>query len=210
MELSEIFYSLQGESSYTGLPCIFIRLAGCNLRCSYCDTTYAYEPEFSMNIPEILEEIKKYEPIKLVEVTGGEPLVQKDTITLLTKLIERNYKVLLETNNSISLSEISKEVVKIVDIKTLSSGMSEKMLWDNLENLTPLDELKFVMADKEDFDWALCIIEKYDLQRFQISFSPVFAKLESATLAEWILYTKLPIRMNVQLHKLLWEDKRGA
>ncbi len=209
MELSEIFYSLQGESSYAGLPCIFIRLAGCNLRCKYCDTTYAYESEFSLSISEILEEIKKFGPVKLVEVTGGEPLLQKDTKELLKVLIEKNYKVLLETNNSISLVEVPKRVVKIVDIKTPSSGMSDKMLWDNLSFLNPSDEIKFVIGDRKDFDWSIHIIEKYNLQRFQILFSPVFKKLESAKLAEWILCTKLPMRMNVQLHKLLWGDKRG-
>ncbi|HEX38150.1 MAG TPA: radical SAM protein [Candidatus Cloacimonetes bacterium] len=209
MELSEIFYSLQGESSYAGLPCIFIRLAGCNLRCSYCDTTYAYNTQFTLSIEEIIDEVKKFQSVKLIEITGGEPLLQKDTIRLLTLLLEKNYKVLLETNNSISLAEVPMEVIKIVDIKTPSSDMSDKMLWDNFKILNNHDEIKFVIGDRIDFDWALGIIKKYDLKRFQLLFSPVFEKLESAKLAEWILETRLPIRMNVQLHKVLWGNKRG-
>lgn len=210
MELSEIFYSLQGESSYAGFPCIFIRLAGCNLRCSYCDTTYAYETELTLSIEDILREVKKYRPVKLVEITGGEPLLQADSIKLMSKLIEDDYTVLLETNNSVSLKNVPKEVIKIVDFKTPSSGMSDRMLWNNVQYLNQRDELKFVIADRRDFDWALHIIEKYDLQRFQILFSPVFEKLERKDLAEWILETKGPIRLNMQLHKLIWGDRRGV
>ena len=210
MELSEIFYSLQGESSYAGLPCVFVRLAGCNLRCTYCDTKYAYESELALSVQEIIKEIEKYHPVKLVEITGGEPLLQSECIELMRILIYDGYTVLLETNNSISLKDVPRDIIKIVDFKTPSSGMSEKMLWDNIQYLNEKDELKFVIADREDFDWSINIVEKYTLQKFQILFSPVFGKLDQTELAEWILKTKLPIRLNVQMHKLLWGDKRGV
>ena len=193
-----------------GLPCVFVRLAGCNLRCTYCDTQYAYDPEFTLSVEEIIKEVEKYQSVKLVELTGGEPLLQNDSTALMNKLIEKGYTVLLETNNSISLKEVPKEIIKIVDFKTPSSGMSDKMLWDNIQYFHDKDELKFVIADRKDFDWGLAIIDRYDLIKFSILFSPVFKKLESAELAKWILETKMPIRLNVQLHKLLWGDKRGA
>jgi len=193
-----------------GLPCVFVRLAGCNLRCTYCDTQYAYDPEFTLSVEEIIKEVEKYQSVKLVELTGGEPLLQNDSTALMNKLIEKGYTVLLETNNSISLKEVPNEIIKIVDFKTPSSGMSDKMLWDNIQYFHDKDELKFVIADRKDFDWGLAIIDRYDLIKFSILFSPVFKKLESAELAKWILETKMPIRLNVQLHKLLWGDKRGA
>ncbi|MBN2017095.1 MAG: radical SAM protein [Candidatus Cloacimonetes bacterium] len=209
MELSEIFCSLQGESSYVGLPYVFVRLAGCNLRCSYCDTKYAYESELTLSVEEIIKEIEKYHPVKLVEITGGEPLLQSETIELIKLLIKKKYKVLLETNNSISLENVPKQVIKIVDFKTPSSGMSNRMLWDNIKYFNEKDELKFVVADRQDFEWGIHVIEKYNLHRFQLLFSPVFDKLDVTKLADWILETKLSIRLNVQLHKLLWEDNRG-
>ena len=210
MEISEIFYSLQGESSYAGLPCVFVRLAGCNLRCTYCDTKYAYEPEFSLSIDEILKEVEKYHPVKLVEITGGEPLLQTESVELMKLLLNKKYKVLLETNNSILLKGIPKEVIKIVDFKTPLSGMYNKILWDNIKYFNDHDELKFVIADRQDFDWSIEIVEKYDLLNYQILFSPVHEKLDKKVLAEWILETKLPIRLNIQLHKLLWGDDRGV
>jgi len=210
MELSEIFFSLQGESSYTGLPCVFVRLAGCNLRCMYCDTKYAYEPEFTLSIKEIINEIEKYHPVKLIEITGGEPLLQTDCVELIKLLIKKKYDVLLETNNSISLKDIPKEVFKIVDYKTPSSGMCNSVLWDNIKYFNDHDELKFVITDRQDFDWSLQIIEKYDFLKYQILFSPVHEKLDKKILAEWIIETKLPIRLNIQFHKLLWGDNRGV
>jgi len=209
MELSEIFYSLQGESSYAGLPCVFVRLAGCNLRCTYCDTQYAYEPEFTLSIEDIVKEVEKYHPVKLVEITGGEPLLQAKSIELMKLLLKENYDVLLETNNSISLKDVPKEVIKIVDFKTPSSGMSDKTLWDNIQYFQEKDELKFVIADRQDFDWAMEVIRKYDLQKKTILFSPVYNILAKKVLAQWILETKLPIRLNMQLHKLIWEVERG-
>jgi len=210
MELSEIFYSLQGESSYAGLPCIFVRLAGCNLRCTYCDTKYAYEPEFTLSVEGIIKEVEKYYPVKLVEITGGEPLLQKESVELMKLLLQKKYEVLLETNNSISLKDVPDQVIKIVDFKTPSSGVCNSILWDNIKYFNDRDELKFVIANRQDFDWALGIIQKYDLLKYQILFSPVHEKLDKRILAEWILETGLPIRLNIQLHKVIWGDIRGA
>ena len=209
MELSEIFYSLQGESSYAGLPCVFVRLAGCNLRCTYCDTKYAYESEFTLSIEEIITEVEKYHPVKLIEITGGEPLLQIDSIELMKQLINKKYKVLLETNNSISLKDIPKKVIKIVDFKTPSSGMCNSILWDNIKYFNDHDELKFVIADRQDFDWSLEIIKKYDLLQYQILFSPVYEIMDKQVLADWILEKKIPIRLNLQLHKLVWDKIKG-
>jgi len=210
MELSEIFYSLQGESSYAGLPCIFVRLAGCNLRCTYCDTKYAYEPEFTLSVEGIIKEVEKYYPVKLVEITGGEPLLQKESVELMKLLLQKKYEVLLETNNSISLKDVPDQVIKIVDFKTPSSGVCNSILWDNIKYFNDHDELKFVIANRQDFDWALGIIQKYDLLKYQILFSPVHEKLDKKILAEWILETGLPIRLNIQLHKVIWGDIRGV
>jgi len=186
-----------------------VRLAGCNLRCTYCDTKYAYEPEFTLSIEEIIKEVEKYHPVKLVEITGGEPLLQTDSVELMKLLIGKKYEVLLETNNSISLKDIPKEVIKIIDFKTPSSGMCNSILWDNIKYFNDYDELKFVIADKQDFDWSLQIIEKYDLLKYQILISPVHGKLNKKVLAVWILETKLPIRLNIQLHKILWGNEKG-
>ncbi|MDP8314030.1 MAG: radical SAM protein [Candidatus Celaenobacter antarcticus] len=210
MELSEIFYSLQGESSYAGLPCIFVRLAGCNLRCTYCDTKYAYEPEFTLSVEGIIKEVEKYYPVKLVEITGGEPLLQKESVELMKLLVKKEYTVLLETNNSISLKDVPDQVIKIIDFKTPSSGVCNSILWDNIKYFNDHDELKFVIANRQDFDWALGIIQKYDLQKYQILFSPVHKKLDKKILAKWILETGLPIRLNIQLNKVIWGDIRGA
>jgi len=210
MELSEIFYSLQGESSYAGFPCIFVRLAGCNLRCTYCDTKYAYEPEFTLSVEGIIKEVEKYHSVKLVEITGGEPLLQKESVELMKLLLQKKYEVLLETNNSISLKDVPDQVIKIVDFKTPSSGVCNSILWDNIKYFNDHDELKFVIANRQDFDWALGIIQKYDLLKYQILFSPVHEKLDKKILAEWILETGLPIRLNIQLHKVIWGDIRGV
>ncbi len=209
MELSEIFYSLQGESSYAGLPCVFVRLAGCNLRCTYCDTKYAYEPEFVLSIEEILKEVEKYHPVKLIEITGGEPLLQTDSVELMKLLIKINYNVLLETNNSISLKDVPQEVIKIVDFKTPSSGMCNSILWDNIKYFSDHDELKFVIADRQDFDWSIGIIKKYKLQNQNILFSPIYKIMDKQVLADWILEKKIPIRLNLQLHKLVWDTIKG-
>ncbi|MBL7107744.1 MAG: radical SAM protein [Candidatus Cloacimonetes bacterium] len=210
MKLSEIFYSIQGESTFAGLPCIFIRFSGCNLSCSYCDTKYAYEQNFELSVEKILDKIKKYSPVKLVEITGGEPLLQKEIYSLFEKLHSKNYQILLETNGAIFVNKVPKYVKKIMDIKTPTSKMSDKMKWENLNFLTENDEIKFVLSDKNDFDWAIKKIRKYDLQKYKILFSPNKSKLNEKSLAEWILKTKMPIRLQMQLHKIIWKNKKGV
>ena len=207
MELSEIFYSIQGESSFAGLPCIFIRLSGCNLRCSYCDTKYAYKKNYELTVEEILQRIKEHTPVSLIEVTGGEPLLQNETYLLLDKLIKNNYQVLLETNGSILLDKVPKDVIKIVDIKTPGSKMSDKMRWENINYLTPNDEIKFVITNRVDFDWSVEKISDYKLMRYKIIFSPAYNIIEPRILAEWIKEEKIPVRMQLQLHKIIYNDK---
>lgn len=212
LNLSEIFYSIQGESTCAGLPCIFIRLAGCNLRCKYCDTTYGYETSFSLEPGEILQEIQKYEPVKLVEITGGEPLLQEEVYTLFELLDKNNYKILLETNGSIKLEKVPHYVTKIVDVKCPGSGEENSFLLGNLKHISPRkDEIKFVILDRRDYDWAKDFIKKHNLQKYIILFSPVLEKLESQKLARWITEDKLPVRMQLQLHKLIWgKDRKGV
>jgi 7-carboxy-7-deazaguanine synthase len=215
LDLAEIFYSIQGESTYAGLPCIFIRMAGCNLRCSYCDTRYAYTPRLTLKIEQILQQIKKYSPVQLVEVTGGEPLIQEGSYALLQALVSpkshqaAKYKVLLETNGSILLDRIPTEVIKIVDIKTPGSGMADKMVWENISFLNSHDEIKFVITDRADFDWALEKIDEYKLLRFNLLFSSSYGNLPLGTLAQWILKAKIPVRLQPQLHKMISYPTKG-
>ena len=164
LKINEIFYSIQGESSYTGLPCIFIRLTYCNLRCSYCDTEYAFYDGKDISIDDILSEIKKY-PTDLVMVTGGEPLIQDYCINLMQKLIAENYSVMLETSGSMKLNKVPKKVIKIVDFKCPSSDMMEKNDWQILSDIQKQDEIKFVIANKKDYDWSKKMIKKYNLNK---------------------------------------------
>ena len=212
LKLSEIFLSIQGESTYAGLPCIFIRLAGCNLRCKYCDTTYSYETKFEKYSEDILKEIQQYKPIKLVEITGGEPLIQSEIYDLLTILYDNEYEILLETNGTINLEKIPDYVTKIVDVKCPGSGFEDSFLTENFKHISlQKDEIKFVISDRQDYDWATNFIKKYDLQKYIILFSPVLEKLEPQKLAKWITEDKLPVRMQLQLHKLIWgKEKRGV
>lgn len=212
LNLSEIFCSIQGESSYAGLPCIFVRLAGCNLRCTYCDSQYSYYASFNMEIPEIIREISKFKPVDLVEITGGEPLLQKGTFQLLQALAEQNYTVLLETNGSINLREVHPAVIKIVDIKCPGSGYPESFLEDNLQFIHPeKDEIKFVLTDRNDYGWAKQQIEKLKLANYKIIFSPAFSLLDPQVLADWIMRDRLKVRMQLQLHKYIWDPStRGV
>lgn len=211
IKLIEIFCSIQGESSFIGYPCIFIRFAECNLRCNYCDTQYSYKANFSMNIQDILDEIRKYHPIKLVEITGGEPLLQAEITQLIDALLENNYKVLLETNGSLPLDKIDKKVHKIIDVKTIKSGSKNSFCQSNLDYMTATDELKFVISDYEDYCWSKDFIFSHNLLDRNIIFSPVYSKISPEILVSWIVEDKLNVRFQLQIHKYIWHpDKQGV
>ena len=205
IKINEIYLSVQGESTHTGLPCIFIRLTGCNLRCSWCDTAYAFHEGKNMSIDEILQKVENF-GIHLVEITGGEPLMQDNVYTLMKRLIEKGYKVMLETGGSISLERVPKDVIKIMDLKCPGSGEQEKNNLDNLKLLAPHDEVKFVILDKKDYEWSRDIIKKYKInETAHILLSPVFDKLELKEMVKWILEDQLPVRLQTQLHKIIWD-----
>ena len=205
LTVCETFTSLLGESTWAGLPAFFIRLTGCNLRCRYCDTTYAYERGEDWEMESLVQAARK-SATRLVLVTGGEPLLQKSTRLLLDKLLEAGLEVLLETNGSLPLQGVDPRVRRIVDLKCPGSGMSRHNLWSNLEILTSRDEVKFVITDKEDFTWAVEVAEKYQLpDRMPVLISPVFdAPLALIEVAAWIIESGLPLRLNLQLHKYIW------
>ncbi|MDX1775075.1 MAG: radical SAM protein [Desulfobulbales bacterium] len=208
LKISELFYSIQGESSHAGYPCFFIRVAGCNLRCTYCDTRYAYEGEFkTYTCSRILAELEKY-PGVLVEITGGEPLLQKGVYPLFEQLLAAGRRVLLETNGSLSLKNVPAGVIKIMDMKCPGSSMHEKMNFDNFNFLGPRDEIKFVICSRADYDWAKKLVSSYGLHNLAtVTFSPVTSILAGAKLAEWILADRLPVRLMLQLHTILWPGK---
>jgi 7-carboxy-7-deazaguanine synthase len=209
LRISEIFYSLQGESNTVGLPTVFVRLTGCPLRCNYCDTSYAFSGGQKMSLEDIFAEIKKYD-CKTVCVTGGEPLAQPACLELLTKLADENFAVSLETSGALDVSKVDKRIVKVMDLKTPSCGEVEKNRYENIEFLTAQDQVKFVIADADDYDWAKKIMQNYDLpQRCQILFSPVVPTQNPTELAEKILADRLLVRFQIQLHKLLWQDAQG-
>lgn len=206
LKVNEIYYSIQGESSYTGLPCIFIRLTYCNLRCTYCDSEYTFHDGNNMSINDILETIRQYS-CKLVEVTGGEPLVQKECITLLKKLVDLDYEVLLETSGSLTIKDVPKQVINIIDFKCPSSGMKKKNHWDNINYLKPNDEVKFIIEDREDYEWAKIKIKQYNLnKKSKILMSPSYNKIEEKEIVEWILKDNLNVKFQIQLHKIIWKD----
>jgi len=203
--INEIFYSIQGESTHAGKPCVFVRLTYCNLRCSYCDTAYAFEEGTEKSVDAVLAEIKAY-PVKLVEITGGEPLMQPEVHTLMTALCDSGYEVLLETGGSLDIGRVDTRVLRIVDFKCPSSGMMKKNFWANATKLRPGDEVKFVVGTREDFDWAVNRIREHGFaKRLTVLFSPVFGELEPRLLAEWILGLDFPVRMQLQMHKYIWE-----
>ncbi len=205
MKICEIFYSIQGESTFSGLPCIFIRTSGCNLRCSYCDTRFAYEEGYEMKTSKILEKIKKFD-CNLIEITGGEPLLQKEVYDFIEKALEANYKILIETNGSILTDRLPQQVIKILDIKCPGSGQSEMMDFNNLSYLKRDDQVKFVITDEGDYNWAKNVISKNNLTSIteNILFSSVYGILDSKKLAEWILKDNLDVRLQVQIHKIIW------
>lgn len=208
LRITEIFFSLQGETRSVGLPTVFVRLTGCPLRCGYCDTAYAFHGGKWWNFAEILAEVKQYQAY-YVTVTGGEPLAQKSTPQLLTLLCDAGYEVSLETSGALDVSQIDTRVVKVIDIKTPGSGVHDKNLWSNLSYLLPHDQIKFVICDYADYEWAKKKIFDLHLTQSQILFSPSYEQLCAKDLANWIVKDRLPVRMQIQLHKYLWGDVPG-
>jgi 7-carboxy-7-deazaguanine synthase len=211
MRITEIFHSIQGESSYAGQPCVFVRLTGCPLRCTWCDTEYAFYGGGECSIDEVLAQVQAF-GCRLVEITGGEPLVQAETFPFMTRLCDAGYTVLLETSGAIDIAPVDPRTHVILDVKCPGSGMIDRMHWPNLSRLTAKDEAKFVLADRADYDWAREVLARYDLaSHCSVLFSPVFGVLDVRELAEWILADKLPVRFQMQLHKYIWApDMRGV
>ena len=211
IKINEIFYSIQGEGDRSGWPCIFIRLSFCNLRCSWCDSEYTFYEGTDQSIDEVLDSISGY-PCKLVEVTGGEPLVQEECIPLLKALCDAGYEVMLETSGSLDISEVDTRVRRIMDVKCPGSGMVSRNRLKNLDELRETDELKFVLKDRLDYEWAKELVLSRSLhKRCPILFSPVWDKIEFDDLAEWILDDGLPVRLQLQIHKFIWEPQaRGV
>ena len=208
MKINEIFHSLQGEGKWTGLPNIFIRTSGCNLRCSFCDTTYAYDDGKEMSINEILSQISKY-PCNYICLTGGEPLLQKEASDLIDALLKKNYKIYIETNGSINIKKLSykKSLIISLDIKCPSSNMHEKTYFKNISFLRKDDQLKFVIKDKDDYNYAKKIVNKYK-PICPVFFQPVWGTNPS-DLADWIICDGLNVKLGLQLHKIIWGEKRG-
>jgi len=212
LKVNEIFFSIQGESSQAGRPCVFVRLTYCNLRCSYCDTEYAFYEGVEMEIDEIISEIQKYN-CKLIEITGGEPLVQKNSLLLMKMLCDLDYEVMLETSGSLLINEVDPRVKIIMDLKCPSSLMEKKNNYKNLNYLKPNDELKFVIGDRNDYEWSKEIIQKNNLEgKVEILFSPVFEKIQPIDIVQWILEDKLTfVRFQLQMHKYIWQpNARGV
>jgi len=213
LKINEIFYSLQGESKTVGLPTVFIRLTGCPLRCTYCDTEYAFHQGESWQLDSIINEVKKYNT-RYVTVTGGEPLAQKSCIELLKQLCDRDYKVSLETSGAIDISKVDSRVMRVMDLKTPSSNEESKNKYSNLELINQEDQIKFVICDRKDYEWTISLIKKYKLfDKCEILFSPVNDEKNlnvMKDLANWILEDQLQVRFQIQLHKLIWGDVPGV
>jgi 7-carboxy-7-deazaguanine synthase len=208
LKINEIYHSIQGESTTAGKPCVFVRLTYCNLRCTYCDTEYAFYEGKDMSVQQVIDEVEKY-TCKLVEITGGEPLVQMaGCLDLMKTLCELGYEVMVETGGSLTIKDIDHRVKIIMDLKCPSSGMEKKNLYENLKYLKPTDELKFVIGNREDYDWTVEHIRKYNLHgKCIILFSVVFGELEPVQLINWILEDKLDVRFQLQMHKYIWHPQ---
>ena len=209
LRITEIFHSLQGEARSVGWPTVFVRLTGCPLRCGYCDTAYAFYGGQWMEVEEVLGRVAQY-GARHVCVTGGEPLAQKACLMLLSRLCDRGYEVSLETGGALDVSEVDSRVIKVVDLKTPGSGEMDRNLYSNIAHLLPHDHVKFVLCDRADYDWAKEMLASYDLPaRCEVLFSPSYGQVAPRQLAEWILQDRLPVRMQIQLHKLLWGEEPG-
>jgi 7-carboxy-7-deazaguanine synthase len=207
LRVNEIFKSIQGESTYAGIPCIFVRLTGCNLRCSYCDTAYAYDEGLVISLSEIIERVKRYE-CRNVCITGGEPLLQENINKMINLLKKNHFNVYIETNGSQNIDILPKDIVRIVDIKCPGSGMEHETDWQNIERLKRKDEVKFIISSKRDYEWAKEITKKYKIvDRTTVLFGLAHGKLKPKTLAGWILKDGLDVRLQLQLHKIVWPDK---
>ena len=205
MIVNEIYQSIQGESTYAGRPCVFVRTTGCNLRCRWCDTEHAFEAGDEKPLDAILDEVRGFE-CPLVEVTGGEPLLQIESFSLIRALLDEGYLVLVETSGAIAIDQVDPRAVIILDVKCPGSGMSATMRWENLNRLKEKDEVKFVIADETDYHWAKTVLQEYpSLREKIIHFSPVFGEMEPRQLAEWILRDRLPVRLQMQIHKQIWD-----
>lgn len=212
LKVNEIFYSIQGEGAAAGLPCVFVRLTYCNLRCTYCDTEYAFYDGKDLSIKEIIDQVKKYN-CNLVEITGGEPLFQmEECLELMKKLCDEGFEVMIETGGSLPVKDVDERVKIIMDLKCPSSKMEKKNLYENINYLKKSDEVKFVIGDREDYEWSVNIINKYELNdKCEILFSVVFDKLEPVQLVNWILEDKLKVRFQLQMHKFIWHpDTKGV
>ncbi len=209
LQITEIFYSLQGETKTSGLPTVFIRLTGCPLRCHYCDTEYAFTGGEQIKLERILTLVKSHKA-QYVTVTGGEPLAQKECLVLLKMLCDEGFEVSLETSGALSLVGVDERVCQVMDLKTPASGEADKNLWDNLQYLKPSDQIKFVICDRDDYNWMKTISDAHDLyRRCEILVSPSFGEIDHRELADWILEDKLAVRYQLQLHKILWDDEAG-
>ena len=209
LRINELFLSLQGEADASGWPTVFIRLTGCPLRCNYCDTAYAFHEGEWMTLEAVTAQVDRY-GVRHVCVTGGEPLAQKGTVALLSHLCDGGYRVSLETSGALDISRVDGRVSKVMDLKTPTSGEAERNRYDNIGHLAPTDQVKFVICNEEDYVWAKGVIDRYRLgERCQVLFSPSYAELEPRLLAEWILGDRLPVRFQLQMHKLLWGEERG-
>lgn len=209
LRITEIFYSLQGESTFVGLPTVFVRLTGCPLRCNYCDTAYAFHGGNRLTLDNIMNTIMTYQ-CKYICVTGGEPLAQPNCQILLTELCNQGMKVSLETSGALSLKDVDKRVCIIMDLKTPNSGECEKNMFSNLEYIKPTDQIKFVITNEEDYIWARAVVDQYQLDSLaQVLFSPSYKQIDQTELANWILRDRLNVRFQLQLHKILWNDIPG-
>jgi len=212
LDICEIFYSLQGESTRAGLACVFVRLSGCNLSCSWCDTTYAAVQPVSMTIDEIVGRVAAFE-CPMVEITGGEPLIQPQTPALISALLEKGFQVLLETNGSLSIASVDPACIRIMDVKCPSSGEAGSFLFDNFNHMTARDEIKFVVGSRQDYEYAASFIKAHLVNhpREKIHICPVFETIELSDLAAWILKDRLGARLSLQQHKIIWDpDLRGV